>query len=100
MGSMEATVESIEFVSPCWFRIRVRELNKPLMLHTNWFLSRDALVRRGHEIDQIAIKPGDRVSFEVAKYPLYMTDHENLYVRDFQVLGQNVEEVEADVSIL
>ena len=94
-----ATVESVEFVPPCWFRIQVKELNRPIMLHTNWFLSRNGLVPGPDGYGQILIKPGDRVRFELAKYPVYLSDKESLYVRNFQVVGQRVEEVDVDVSI-
>ena len=96
---MEATVESIEYVPHAWFRIKVRELNKPLMLHLNWFISRNGVIARGDSFEQTLIKPGDRVCFEVAKYPVYLSDKENLYVKNFQVIGPQVEEVEMDVSI-
>lgn len=96
---MEAIVESVEYVPYVWFRIKVKELNKPLMLHWNWFVSRNALVPHGSSYEQTAIKPGDRVRFEVAKYPVYLNDSENLYVKNFQVIGSGVEEVEMDVSI-
>jgi hypothetical protein len=69
------------------------------MLHTNWFVSRDALIPVNDSYEQTLIKPGDKVRFDLAPYPIYLDDSENLYVKNFQVIGPRVEEVDIDVSI-
>ena len=86
---MKGTVEEIEYVPPTWFRVRVKELKKPIMIHTNWFLSRDGLYRGSDGLIQTIIKPGDRISFDIAP-PAYPTDKDHLYVRNLEVIRSEV----------
>ena len=89
----EGTVENIEFVSPAWFKIKLKEYNRPIMIHVNWFLARDGLLRSTDGYVQTIIKLGDKIRFKFVP-PVYPTDKENLYVNNVELVHSATVEVE------
>lgn len=90
----EGTVESIEFVSPTWFKLKLKEFNRPIMIHFNWFLKHGNIYPIKGGYAQNVLKPGDKIRFVVSE-PTYPSDKENLYVKDVEIMRSSVLEVDA-----
>jgi len=74
----EGTVEFIRY-DGVWCEIKLREFDKPIMVHKNWFIVRN------DEENKNLVKVGDKVRFEITK-PVYLNDTEHIYVKNFNVV--------------
>ena len=90
----EAVVDRIVFNPPAWFKIFLKNGDHPLMVHWNWFTNHGRIYEGKEGYTQDAIKPGDRISFDITK-PVYIHDDENIYIQNLQIVREAL--VEADV---
>ena len=90
----EAVVDHVVYIPHRWFKVFLRDGNRPLMIHWNWICSHGSVYPDGRGFSQTALKPGDKIRFEPGKSP-YHGDKENIYVMHLEV----VDEVNVDVSI-